>query len=122
MATFGRAEDGATMTALVLIWMIFLIPVMGYAIEVTRTEHLRTRVQGTLDRAVLAAADIDQVLPPRDVVLDYFAKAGLGQFMSAEQIQVTPEDPGELRTGRTVSASTRAYFESNLTTFGGEMV
>ncbi len=122
VATFGREEDGATMTALLLIWMILLIPAMGYAIEVTRAEHLRTRVQGTLDRAVLAAADIDQTLPPRDVVLDYFQKAGLGQFISAEQITVTPDDPDSLRTGRTVSAWTRAYFESNLTTFGGDLV
>ena len=35
----------------------------------------RTRVQNTLDRAILAASDLDQPLPADEVVDDYFRKA-----------------------------------------------
>jgi len=37
-------------------------------------------------RAVLAAADLDQTLPPADVVRDYFEKAGMIQFLKGDPI------------------------------------
>jgi uncharacterized protein YegL len=35
---------------------------------------------------VLAAADLDQTLPPAEVVADYFVKSGLGDFVSDVQV------------------------------------
>jgi hypothetical protein len=48
------------------------------AIDFMRHENQRTMLQSTLDRAVLAAADLDQESDPTAVVNDYFAKANLG--------------------------------------------
>ena len=42
----------------------------------------RTKIQNTIDRAVLAAADLDQTLDPSAVVTDYMDKAGVGQHLS----------------------------------------
>jgi Flp pilus assembly protein TadG len=103
------------MTVLVLIWMIAMLVVSGLAIDFTRAEHMRVKVQNTLDRAILAASDIDQPLDPRSVVLDYFAKAGMSAYISADDIHVTG-DPG---TRRAVSATARAEVKTTLMAFQG---
>ncbi|MBL4811512.1 MAG: VWA domain-containing protein [Rhodobacteraceae bacterium] len=63
------------------IFSLFLIMVMlitgGMAVDLMRLETHRIRLQATLDRAVLAAADLEQTLDPETVVRDYFAKADL---------------------------------------------
>lgn len=93
------------MTLIVLLWLIGMLIVSGVAIDLARAEHMRVRVQNTLDRAVLAASDIDQTLDPKSVVLDYFAKANLSKFIDPDEI-VVDEFPG---TRRKVSAVARAY-------------
>ncbi|MBB96849.1 MAG: hypothetical protein CML68_19905 [Rhodobacteraceae bacterium] len=64
---------------------IFLMMLMigGVGIDVMRFERDRTMVQYTLDRAVLAAADLDQQLDPTSVVQDYFNKAQIGDYLSS---------------------------------------
>ncbi|MGC1487887.1 MAG: VWA domain-containing protein, partial [Albidovulum sp.] len=57
-----------------LVMMMFLA---GAALDLMRYEERRTTLQNTVDRAVLAAADLRQTLPPKEVVKDYFRKAGL---------------------------------------------
>ena len=56
---FLRREDGN-----LIIFSLFMIVGMllftGIAIDVMRSEVARTKLQNTLDRAVLAAADLDQ--------------------------------------------------------------
>lgn len=47
-----------------------------------RMERDRTELQYTLDRAVLAAADLDQTQTPAAVVLDYLTKSGLSEYYS----------------------------------------
>ncbi|QBF31208.1 hypothetical protein CFI11_08255 [Thalassococcus sp. S3] len=73
---------------------ICMFLVTGLGIDLMRYERDRTRLQYTLDRAVLAAADMDQPLSPDAVVEDYFAKAGLSEFLSS----VTVEDGLNFRT------------------------
>ncbi|MBL4768245.1 MAG: hypothetical protein JKY94_11100 [Rhodobacteraceae bacterium] len=69
---------------------VFLMILMlgGIGIDLMRFERDRTNLQSTLDRAVLAAADLDQTLDPEAVVTDYFDKAGLSEFL----ISVTVDD------------------------------
>lgn len=83
LARFRRDEDGG-----IIIFSLFIFVLMlwftGMSIDLMRFETTRTKVQGTLDRAVLAAADLDQELPPADVVKDYFEKAGMLDFLDGE--------------------------------------
>ncbi|NDU99418.1 TadE/TadG family type IV pilus assembly protein [Pseudoroseicyclus tamaricis] len=73
---FGRDESGS-----MIIFSMFLILMMlivgGVAVDVMRAEAHRQRLQTLVDRAVLAAADLNQELDPEAVVRDYFTRADL---------------------------------------------
>ncbi len=73
---FGRDEDGS-MIIFSLFLIIMMLIVGGMAVDLMRFETNRSRLAATLDRAILAAADLDQTLSPEQVVRDYFQKAGL---------------------------------------------
>ena len=77
---FRRDEEGG-----IIIFSLFMFVLMlwftGMSIDLMRFETTRTKLQGTLDRAVLAAADLDQRLTPCDVVQDYFTKANMLPFL-----------------------------------------
>jgi hypothetical protein len=66
---------------------VLMLGIAGMAIDIMRVESLRARMQGTLDRAVLAAAAMNQPLPPVQVVNEYFARAELQNFLT----DVTPD-------------------------------
>jgi len=72
---FRRAEDGG-LIILSLFFFIGMIIAGGLAVDLMRFETARVINQATMDRAVLAAAGLDQELDPRDVVIDYYTKAG----------------------------------------------
>nr|WP_319947717.1 TadE/TadG family type IV pilus assembly protein [uncultured Shimia sp.] len=73
---FAKSEDGAIVGFAVFIFLLILM-IGGIAIDVMNSEVTRTKMQHTLDRAVLAAADLDQKQDPKTVVNDYFDKSGL---------------------------------------------
>jgi Flp pilus assembly protein TadG len=82
VAGFARNEAGSmTLFACFLIMMMLLVG--GIGVDLMRNEMERTRVQATVDRAVLAAADLDQPLDPEAVVNDYFAKAGMSNYLTS---------------------------------------
>lgn len=60
-----------------LLMMLLILIVGGIAVDTMRFETQRTRLQATADSAVLAAASLSQVRDAREVVEDYFDKAGL---------------------------------------------
>lgn len=94
---FWRSEDGNT--TIVCIYMsLAILLVIGGAIDVMRYESVRTKMQHVLDRAVLAAADLDQEADPSSVAQDYVTTAGLGNALTG----VTVDDGLNYRT---VSAS-----------------
>lgn len=67
--------------------LLIMLAVGGMAVDLMRFESTRARLQSTLDRAVLAAADLDQPLDPVAVVYDYADKADLREnltYVSAE--------------------------------------
>jgi Flp pilus assembly protein TadG len=82
---FNRDEDGAMLIFGVYVLLIILM-VGGIGVDLMRFERDRTNLQYTLDRAVLAAADLEQPLEPTAVVNDYFAKAGLLQYLTSVHV------------------------------------
>jgi Flp pilus assembly protein TadG len=84
---FARAEDGAMMVFGVIIFGLMLAA-GGIAFDLMRYEAERDRLQSTLDRAVLAAASMSQETDRRAVVLDYFAKAGLSDYINPEDVVI----------------------------------
>ena len=56
--------------------IVIMVMVCGIGVDIMRHEMERNLIQSVADRAVLAAADLDQELDPEAVVRDYFLKAG----------------------------------------------
>jgi len=98
---FTRDEDGAMIIFGLMIFGLMLA-IGGLSFDLMRYEAHRERLQSTLDRAVLAAASLTQTLDPKQVVLDYFAKAGMSDFIGPEDITVI-----QGISSRTVSATAR---------------
>lgn len=101
---FKRDEKGG-LIVFSLFMMVCMMLAVGLAIDVVRFEITRTKLQNTLDRAVLAAADLDQTLPPSQVVADYFDKAGMSNFLVSVSVD-------QSMNHRTVSAQTSAQVNS----------
>lgn len=78
---FKRDESGVLLVFSLFIISIFLM-IGGLGVDLMRAENARTNLQHTLDRAVLAASDLDQTLDPTAVVTDYFTKAGLAEHLT----------------------------------------
>lgn len=102
---FGRDEDGALIIFSLLIFVLMLM-IGGLAIDVMRAENERARIQNTIDRAVLAATDLDSSADPVDVVTDYMEKAGLGHLDYTPT--VTQSGSWPVLTGRSVSLETES--------------
>jgi Flp pilus assembly protein TadG len=85
---FAESEDGSITIFSVYIFLMILM-VAGIGVDLMRFERDRAALQYTLDRAVLAAADLDQPLDPKEVVVDYFNKAGLSQYLDPDDVIVT---------------------------------
>lgn len=64
-----------------VVWFLFMVVgilmAVGLGIDTFRTEGVRLQLQHTVDRAILAAADLDQERDPEEVVRDYVERAGL---------------------------------------------
>ena len=103
---FARDEDGALIVFGVYVFLIILL-VGGIGVDLMRFERDRTKLQYTLDNAVLAAADIEQPLDPSAVVHDYFNKAGLLQYLTS--VSVTG-DKFHRQVSATVSADVPTQF------------
>lgn len=84
---FRRQEDGV-LALPVLIIILLMLMVGGIGIDLMRYERDRTELQYTLDRAVLAAADLDQQFAPAEVVQDYLEKSGLGEHYETPYVDV----------------------------------
>lgn len=82
---FGRSEDGSLLIFGMFAFVIMLL-LAGISLDVMRAEERRTLLNNTMDRASLAAADLQQTLDPKAVVKDYFTKAGLEPPLDADII------------------------------------
>jgi hypothetical protein len=72
---FRQDEDGG-LIILALFFFVAMVMVSGLAVDLMRFETARVINQATMDRAALAAAGLAQPLDPKDVVIDYYVKAG----------------------------------------------
>jgi len=90
LTPFTRDEDGAMIIFGLMMFMLMLV-MGGLSFDLMRYESHRERLQATLDRAVLSAAALSQTLDAKEVVLDYFAKAGMSQFIDADDVHVTEQ-------------------------------
>ncbi|WP_177215153.1 TadE/TadG family type IV pilus assembly protein [Tranquillimonas alkanivorans] len=93
---FGRDESGATMIFCLFIFVMMILA-GGMTVDFMRLEDRRVHMQATLDRALLAAADLDQVRPAEEVVFDFLAREGFAEDNVAVEVN-------EHLAGRTVSA------------------
>lgn len=109
--TFAGRESGS-LTIFSLFVILCMLMVGGLAVDFMRQESARAKLQSTLDRAILAAADMDQQLDPTSVVEDYFARAGLDGY----KLKVTVS---EGLTARRVSAVTTKTLDSYFLNFIG---
>jgi len=99
---FCRDENGSIMIFSLMAFIVMVL-LTGIAIDVLRQETSRIKLQNTLDRAILAAANLDQELDPELVVRDYFEKAGMTRFLG----KITVESDAK-RSYRTVTANATA--------------
>jgi Flp pilus assembly protein TadG len=110
-AVFGRSEDGS-----LIIFSLFIFVVMlmfgGIAVDLMIYENRRTHVQNSTDRAVLAAANLNQSVDPTTVVIDYLAKSGI--TVSASDVNVVEIGTAPVITGRQVSVDVNTQFDTLL--------
>ena len=116
------ASESGAMTILTLFLIMIVFVAAGFAVDVMRYDRERAKLQYALDRAVLAAADLDQDLCPKDVVKDYLKKEGLDQYLVGEPI-VEPETCGSqavvLEGYRRVEASAKMDIEMHFMKWRG---
>ncbi|MEM0935325.1 MAG: Tad domain-containing protein [Pseudomonadota bacterium] len=76
LTNFCADEDGAMLS-----WGLFttlgIFMATGLGLSMQLYEVYRTQLQNTLDRAVLAATDLDQPLEAEEVIADYVMRAGM---------------------------------------------
>lgn len=101
---FRREEEGGILF-FSFFMLIGMLAMAGVAIDFMRFEVFRTKMQATLDRAVLAAAGLGNDLDAKDVVMDYFEKAGLEDYISPSDITVVENKASGTVTYRRVSAT-----------------
>ncbi|MEH6773632.1 MAG: pilus assembly protein TadG-related protein [Cereibacter changlensis] len=82
---FARAEHGSIIV-LSIFFLTLMLMIGGIAVDVMRHESTRSRMQGTLDRAVLAAANLSQTKEPDAVVTDYVTKAGMAEYLTGTTV------------------------------------
>ncbi|MEL7025714.1 MAG: pilus assembly protein TadG-related protein, partial [Pseudomonadota bacterium] len=97
---FARDEEGSFVIFALFIFIV-MIMIGGLAIDIMRYENLRTTMQNTIDRAVLAAADTDQTVDAKQVVDDYLAKAGMPE--GTYSVDVDAQYAGTVLTSRKVT-------------------
>ncbi|SLN31360.1 von Willebrand factor type A domain protein [Ruegeria meonggei] len=108
---FTKSEDG-NFTIFVLMGFLVIFATTGIGVDIMNFERDRANLQSTLDRAVLAAADLDQKLPPRDVVEAYLDKAGLSDKLDTITVQ-------ERLGSRIVSATAVVVVDTHFMSFAG---
>ncbi len=119
---FVKTEDGS-LTILTLFLIIIIFMASGFAVDVMRYDRERAKLQYALDRAVLAAADLDQDLCPKDVVEDFLRKDGLEHYLLSDSIKVTPDVCGStsvtIEGYRKVEASAQMNVETHFMKWSG---
>lgn len=102
-----RRDEAGSLIIYGMFCLVTMLLLAGVALDLMRFEERRTVLQATLDRAVLAAADRDQVLDCKSVVKDYFIKAK----------EAPPEDADILCTKNDFGSEVQVRAETYLPTW-----
>src|SRR6056297_229275 len=108
-------DEEGTVTAFAFVVFIMMLVMGGIALDTMRHEASRAALQSTLDRAVLAGATARSDAEARATVEDYLAKAGLSDYLLAEQ-------EGDIDTtlnSATVTARAQRSLDTYLMKFAG---
>ncbi|MDA8585967.1 VWA domain-containing protein [Rhodobacteraceae bacterium] len=108
---YRRDEDGSLIIFSLFIFLAMLI-FGGVAVDLMLYEDRRTHVQNSTDRAVLAAANLNQTFDPKEVVKDYLSKVGI--TVTDDDISVVEVGGGGVITGRQVSVTVGGGFDTVL--------
>ncbi len=76
LRAFARDENGE-IVILTLILLVVMLVMGGMAVDFMRFESKRVALQDVSDRAVLAAAELDQTVDAQDLIVSYFESEGL---------------------------------------------
>lgn len=79
-------DEAGNLTIFAFSLFMMMIMIGGVAVDLMRYESMRTSLQNTLDRATLASASLSQTLDAEEVVTDYFAKAGLSEYLRSVSV------------------------------------
>lgn len=102
---FKKDEEGSLIIFSLFIFMTMVI-FGGVAVDLMLYENRRVYVQNATDRSVLAAANLEQTIPPKDVVKDYLAKVGIE--VDDDDIVVQEVGSQPVITGRQVAVRVEA--------------
>ena len=102
------ADQSGNMSYLALTGALMMMVFGGVGIDMIHAELRRTKIQNTLDRAVLAAADLENDLDPQFVVNDYFRAMNMSDTLVDVDVQ-------NLVNAKRVTASGAESINSNFT-------
>ncbi len=102
---FKKDEEGSLIIFSMFIFVTMII-FGGIAVDLMLYENRRTHVQNSTDRAVLAAANLKQTVPAKEVVKDYLAKVGIAVEDSDIIVREVGSQP--VVTGRQVAVKVDA--------------
>ncbi|MEM7718395.1 MAG: pilus assembly protein TadG-related protein [Pseudomonadota bacterium] len=102
---FQRDEEGSLIIFSLFVFLTMIV-FGGIAVDLMLYENRRTHVQNSTDRAVLAAANIKQEVPAKEVVKDYLAKVGIA--VDDDNIIVRQVGEAPVITGRQVAVKVEA--------------
>ncbi|MES0825174.1 Tad domain-containing protein [Ruegeria sp. SCP11] len=89
---FSQNEDGGSFTIFVVLGFVLILATAGIGVDIMNFERDRASLQGTLDRAVLAAANVKQELPPKEVVISYIEKSNVrGKLVGEPDVDDNPD-------------------------------
>lgn len=77
-----RDDESGNMAVFVLIMFMLMITFGGIAVDVMRFETCRVAMQQTMDRAALAAANLNQTRTGKEIAEEWFKKAGMGDDLA----------------------------------------
>ena len=109
--TFRRDEDGSLIAFSLFIFFCMIL-FGGIAVDLMIYENERTHVQNSTDRAVLAAANLNQTVDPKEVVKDYLAKVNI--TVTDDDIDVFEVGAAPVITGRQVSVDVSGGYQTLL--------
>ena len=108
---YRQDEDGSLIMFSLFIFIAMLM-FGGIAVDLMLYENRRTHVQNSTDRAVLAAANLNQTVDAKVVVQDYLAKVGI--HVAPEDVQVYEIGAMPVVTGRQVSVNVSGGWDTLL--------